>query len=334
MYEMLKSIGGIENLVDLNKKIQEKLKEVEEAVKYIGRIGAKTEKEFMDLSRGMDDLVLLKAKQEDSDESLKDVIKNIDSLNVKFEGYVSKKDLDVFREDILLIKKQLENVSKVLPLIDAKLPQEIIDLRKEREDILLLLDSLQEQYENKKISKSEYNNFKEGNEKRLKEIEKQLEKEWKKVEKITGTYGKEKSPEETETGEQKPIEEKIAEAVKLEQVKTEVKNEEAKESEEVKKKVEEVKEMFEKNKEEKIFKEEKKEKVEESKNEKKEVLEQTKEETKRGEKPPEIKKLEKKVKHTKKIKKVKNIKHEKPNVGNKKESGKIKILNDIKRMKI
>ena len=51
MYEMIKSIGGIENLVDINRKIQEKLKNVEEAVKYIGRIGAKTEKQFMDLSR-------------------------------------------------------------------------------------------------------------------------------------------------------------------------------------------------------------------------------------------------------------------------------------------
>jgi chromosome segregation ATPase len=83
MYDMIKSIGGIENLVDINKKIQEKLKEVEEAVKYIGRIGAKSEKEFMDLSRGMDDMVMFKARQEDLDESLREIIKSIDALNAK-----------------------------------------------------------------------------------------------------------------------------------------------------------------------------------------------------------------------------------------------------------
>jgi hypothetical protein len=128
----------------------------------------------MDLSRGMDDMVMFKVRQEDLDESLREIIKSIDALNAKFEGYVSKKDLDVFREDMMIIKKQIESVNKVLPLVDLKLPQEIIDLRREREDILLLLRSLQDQYENKKIDKSEYMSFKEGNQKRMEEIDRDL----------------------------------------------------------------------------------------------------------------------------------------------------------------
>ncbi len=42
--EMLKSIGGIENLLHLNKKVQEKLKDIKEAEGYIERLGNKIEK--------------------------------------------------------------------------------------------------------------------------------------------------------------------------------------------------------------------------------------------------------------------------------------------------
>jgi hypothetical protein len=234
MYEMLKSIGGIENLVDINKKIQEKLKEVEEAVKYIGRIGAKTEKQFMDLSKGMDDLVLFKARQEDLDESLKDILKSIDALNVKFEGYVSKSDLDAFREEMFSVQKQLENVDKVLPMVNEKLPEDIINLRKEREDIQMLLESLQEQFQNKKISKAEYYSFKENNEKRVKEIEKELEREWKK-------YDKSKKPD-------KPVEQPVQPATPLPEAKAEPPPamEDAKKMQEVKEKLDDVKQVFEK----------------------------------------------------------------------------------------
>ncbi len=258
IYEMLKSIDGIENLVNVNKKIQEKLKDVDEAVKYIGRIGAKTEKQFMDLSRGLEDLILFKAKQEDLDENLKDIIKAIDSLNVKFESYVNKKDLGVFREDIFLIKKQLENIDKVLPLVEVKIPENIIDLRKEREDILLLLDSLQEQYNNKKITKNEYKSFKEGNEKRLEEIEKELKKEWKNVEKMIRSTEKEKPEEQPKIKSKKtqPTEEIKTEEPPKEEVAPEREIEEKEAEKEVKEPEEKIEETP--KKEEKIKKSKKK----------------------------------------------------------------------------
>jgi hypothetical protein len=266
MYEMLKSIGGIENLVDINKKIQEKLKNVEEAVKYIGRIGAKTEKQFMDLSRGLEDLVIFKARQEDQDESLKEVLKSIDALNVKFESYVSKKDLEDFREEVFTIKKEVENIDKVLPMVNEKLPDDILELRKEREDINMLLVSLQEQLDTKKITKTEYTSFKEGNEKRLREIERQLDKEWKKFEK------KSKPEEAQETQAISP------------------------QAQDVVKKMDEVKQAFEK-------------------------------ETKPAEEPKKEETKAQPSQETKKpAKKKQKIKKAKPN-------GKLRILNDIKKMK-
>jgi hypothetical protein len=184
VFEILKSIGGIENLVSINTDIQKKLDDINEAMKYVERIGMKTEKMFIDLNKGIQDLVIIRSQQDDFNESLKDIIKNIDSLNVKFEGYITKKDLDSFREDNLLIKKEIEEIKKVLPVAELKLPENIINLRKEREDIKMLLDSLEDQHIVGKISRDEYESIKDANMKRLEEVRSLLEKEWKNVENL------------------------------------------------------------------------------------------------------------------------------------------------------
>jgi len=226
--EMLKAIGGIENLINVNKEVQKKLEDINEAMKYIERIGTKTEKMFIDLNKGLQDLIFIKAKQDDFNESLKDIIKNIDGLNVKFESYITKKDLDSFKEDDALIKKQIEDIKKILPVADLKLPESLVNLRKEREDISLFLDSLEDQYANGKILKLEYENIKSANMRRLEEIRTKIEGEWKKVEEMLKAPEKvetasqevekiegEKKAEE-ETGEETPVEGEKAEEIKPE----------------------------------------------------------------------------------------------------------------------
>jgi hypothetical protein len=261
VFEMLKSIGGIENLVNVNKEIQHKIDDVKEAMKYIERIGTKTEKIFVDLNKGLQNLVIIRAQQEDFNESLKDIAKNIDDINVKFEGYVTKKDLDAFREDDMLIKKQIENIKKVLPVVELKLPESIINLRKEREDIRLLLESLEEQYAKGKISKNEYETVKNANIKKLESIRIDLEKEWKKVEKII-------KPPEKEGGEAAETEVKVEETKEVIKSKFKEKPEEKKK---VEKPEEEAPAVEEKEKPPKEGKKEKKTKKEEKKIEKPEA---------------------------------------------------------------
>jgi hypothetical protein len=198
IHEMVKNIGGVENLSNLNKNVQEKLKDITEAIKYIQRVGTKTEKIFIDLSKGLDDLVLIKAKQEDFDESLKNVLTSIDSLNIKLKDYVQKDDLNVFREDNLLIKKEIEKINKVLPVAEIKLPEEVIKLRKEREDIEMFLESLESQFANDKISKAEYEDVRRSNLKKLEDIEDKLEKEWKDIDKMIKAEKPEETPKEGE----------------------------------------------------------------------------------------------------------------------------------------
>jgi len=208
--EMIKSLGGVENLLDLNKKIQERLNDVKEAEKYIERIGNKIEKIYIDLNRGLEDLVLLNAKQEDFDGTLKDVAKTIDSINVKFGNYITKKDMDSFRKEIILIQKQLEQLNKVIPIAELKIPESIISLRKEREDIKAFLESVEEQFRKKEITKEEYESIKSGNMKKLKDMEKKLKEEWDRFEKTIKLPEKkaaiEEQPPEAEP-EEKPKEE-------------------------------------------------------------------------------------------------------------------------------
>ncbi len=225
VFELLKSIGGIENLTNVNQQVQKKLEEINEVMKYIERIGTKTEKMFIDLNRGLQDLLIIKSKQEDFNESLKDVIKNIDSLNVKFEGYITKKDLDAFKEDNMLIKKQIEDIKKVLPIAELKLPEDIINLRKEREDIKLLLESLEEQHERGKISKDEFTNIKDANLKRLEEIRLSLEDEWKKVGEFLKTSEKEEEVESPKTKKAEEEHEEKEETEKPKKSETTKKNE-------------------------------------------------------------------------------------------------------------
>ncbi|MBN2202774.1 MAG: hypothetical protein JW700_01115 [Candidatus Aenigmarchaeota archaeon] len=181
IYDMLKSIGGIENLIGLNGDIQKKIKDINEAIKYIQRIGTKTEKIFIDLSKGLEDLVMIKAKQEDFDESMRNVLTSIDTLNVKLKEYVSKEDLDDFKEENILIKKQIEEIKKILPVADLKLPEELIKLRKEKEDIKMFMDSLEMQMIEHKMNKAEYEEMKRLNERKLDEIRSKIEEQWKNI---------------------------------------------------------------------------------------------------------------------------------------------------------
>jgi hypothetical protein len=123
----------------------------------------------------------------------------IDNLNIKIKENLTSKDLDNIKEDNLLIKKEIEEIKKVLPIAELKLPEEVVRLRNEREDIKVFLESLEMQFVNDRISKAEYEDVRKKNVKKLNDINEQLEKEWKNVERMLRG-----EPPETEQVEEKP----------------------------------------------------------------------------------------------------------------------------------
>jgi hypothetical protein len=216
VYDMLKAIGGIENLVNLNKDIQKKIDDIKEAIKYVEKLALKTEKIFIDLNKDLEDISVYKTKQDSLTESVMDLIKSVDGINLRFENYPTKKDLEMFKGDLLLMQKQIEEINKVLPIVQLKLPETIVDTRKEKEDILLFLDSLEKQRKTGKISIGEYEDVKRKNLSKLKKIEARLKTEWEKIEGLieSGQLPIEKTPEKEEKPEEKKEEKEKQTTVK------------------------------------------------------------------------------------------------------------------------
>jgi chromosome segregation ATPase len=276
--KILKKVGGIENLVDINKEIQKKIEEMKEAISYTERLAFKTEKVFMDLSKSLSDFAVYKARQENLEDMTKDILKSVDELNLKLEGFSTKKDLELVKGDILVIQKQIEEINKVLPAIQTKIPEPIAELKKEKEDIMLFLDSLEDQLKKGVISIGEYERVKKENLQRLKEIDTELKEKW---EKIIEALSKGEAPE-VEGKEEVAEEEKKVEEV----AETETKEEES----EIKKEEEK---PLEAEKTEKIVKKEEEKKVETIKKKKTKENEEEKSEKNEEEKPSETPEEEK-----------------------------------------
>ena len=207
--EMLRSIGGVENLINVNKRVQTKLDDIKEALKYTERLAMKTEKIFIDLNKGLQDVQVYKVKQDGIDETMKDVLKSIDKLNVDMEQLPTQKDLETLRSDVFMFQKQLEEIKKILPVADAKIPESIVKLREERNNLNMFLDTLREHFEDGVITKSEYEDSKKKNEAKLEKVDKELRQEWKQLQSMMkkGTLPKEGDVEaSTETPSEQPDE--------------------------------------------------------------------------------------------------------------------------------
>ncbi len=258
LYENMKSIGNIENLANLNKDVQKKLGDIREATNYVERLSSKTEKMFIDLKAGMEEMIIYRSKQEGLEESVRDLIKSVDDLGLKFENYSTKKDLQDEKQDLMIISKELDGLKDNLGILQSKVPETITVLRKEREDIQMFLDHLDEQLKAGAIQKIEYENVKTKNMDKLKLLDNSLREEWKKFEKAMATAPKETTPpaeaavettkapdeppveaaEPVETPEEAPPQEAPAppEEAPVEAAKEEVKEEKKEEKEEPKKK--------------------------------------------------------------------------------------------------
>jgi neurofilament heavy polypeptide len=226
IYEILKTGGGLENIVEVKKDIQKKVDDMKEAMKYTERLAFKTEKIFIDLGKSLEDLVLFKTKQDTLDEAVRELIKSNDSLGLRIDALPTKRDLDIMKSDTAVLQKQIEEINHILPVVKAQVPETITNLRKEREDILMLLDSMEEQSRTGKLSRSEYEQIKSKNLTKLASIEGSLNKEWQKIESAIKMI-EPKQPEavptraetvqesqNTEVKEEKPKEEQVKEEVK------------------------------------------------------------------------------------------------------------------------
>ncbi len=93
------------------------------------------------------------------------------------------------------MKRLAEEMPRLLPVVETKPPQNIVELQRDREDIKLLLESMQEQLVKGKISRQDYEGAKVANLRKLEQIRTSLEGEWRKLEQIA-TAEREKLPQQ------------------------------------------------------------------------------------------------------------------------------------------
>lgn len=211
VYEMLKTAGSIENLADINRQIAKKLEDFNEAMKYVERLATKTEKAFLEVNKNLDDFHVYKARQDNLEEAFKDMVKGIDEINVRMDEVATKKDFSSFSGEIMLIKKQMEEVQRLVPLLKVKIPEPIEKLAKEKEEVKALLEMLDGQQSVGTITKQEYDKLKKANENKLRKTEDMIDAEWKKLERMleSGETNEEPLPipeEQSSKAEEKPAE--------------------------------------------------------------------------------------------------------------------------------
>jgi len=178
--KMLEGMGSLENVVNVSKNVAEKGIKVEKSVKDIERLTDKVEKLYVELNKNLEDFMTYKAKQEEMEELLKELVRTVDQINIKLEGYARS-------EELTALKMMVEEMDKKIQMSKAELsvkelPPELQELQRQKEEIGMLLSSVEDEYKSRKISEDEFKKIKESNQKKLAEIEKKIKEESKKLE--------------------------------------------------------------------------------------------------------------------------------------------------------
>ena len=226
---ILENIGNLENIVDVSKNVAEKKAKIDKNIKEIERLSDKVQKLYVELSKKLEEFTIYKSKQESMEELTQELVKTIDQINIKFDEYAKAEDLAGLKESITSMDKELQTTKKQTTVVKA-LPPELQNLQRQKEEVEMLMSSVEEEYKNRTIPESEYLKIKENNLKKLEDIKKKMKKAWKNLkppkeegippveiepEKVEEPIKQIPTPEiESESVEPKPVEEKKEEKPK------------------------------------------------------------------------------------------------------------------------
>jgi chromosome segregation ATPase len=114
--EAFEKIKNVENVVEISKKIEEKLAKVEEAIRYADRVSAKTEVVFSELSEKLAEIERQKGKIGRLDELTKELVKTLDEISLKIPKFAEKVEVAKLSEEI---------AGKIKPIDPGNIKKEI-----------------------------------------------------------------------------------------------------------------------------------------------------------------------------------------------------------------
>jgi chromosome segregation ATPase len=192
LMEAFEKIKNVENVLDISKKIEEKIARVEEASRYADRVSAKTEVVFSELSGKLAEIERQKGKISRLDELTKELVKTLDEISLKIPKFAEKVEVSRLGEEILGKIKSIEpesiktEIAKEISSRFSVLRGEIESSIKEFENAKKSFDEIIQKFESLKL---EVDELKKVTPRKisLEEIKASLQEE---LEKLKGEYGK------------------------------------------------------------------------------------------------------------------------------------------------
>jgi hypothetical protein len=158
--KLLLNIGSLEHVIKISNEASEKLMYMENIQRNNQKMFDKIQGIYAELSRRMEEFVLYKAKQDRVDDLMNDLMKNFDDINTKAAYFVTKEDLESFKSNL---QSQFAAAAPSSGRTDEASSQ--------KEEIEMLIKTLDDEFKNRTISKDEYEKMKKANLAKLKELE-------------------------------------------------------------------------------------------------------------------------------------------------------------------
>ena len=190
LMEAFEKIKNVENVLDISKKIEEKIARVEEASRYADRVSAKTEVVFSELSGKLAEIERQKGKISRLDELTKELVKTLDEISLKIPKFAEKVEVSKLGEEILSRIKSIEpesikmEVSREINSKVGTLKEEVMNSLREIENVKKSLEEIPKKVESLSLelaqSKSEIEELKKSMTKEIpiEEIKASLEQEF------------------------------------------------------------------------------------------------------------------------------------------------------------
>ncbi len=167
----LQSLGSIDNLANMSKDIARKVIMIDDKVKKTDRMAERIDTVFGELNKRLEEFMFYKAKQQSIDEMTHDLMRNIEEISTRLDGFVQKSDLDSMKDSIMAKVGTAAPAGEVAPTLTG--PQ--ADVQKQIDELKELDKMLDEQKKMGALKEDEYNKSKQANQKRMTDLMNKME---------------------------------------------------------------------------------------------------------------------------------------------------------------
>jgi chromosome segregation ATPase len=179
--ENIKSIENLKSILDRIEKTEGKNAKIKADV---DRMAGKAEKFYMEMENRVKEFPDFKIKLDKVDDLTKELTKTIDGINIRLTAFASKQDLESFKRgvDSVIASKMEKNEERIREVEGVlKVPvKEVVDKKNElenkRANVSKLLEDIEGQHKEGKITENSYKEIKVKNESLLKKVDEEIRK--------------------------------------------------------------------------------------------------------------------------------------------------------------